>query len=103
MAELETLAKEIVSELRRIDNLPATKMAQEWQAYSNFPLPSMLSRGDGHGTIISPKIDEKILELREEHLNANPTLKTHYKNADLEKLIRETLGLAFVKVDFQKK
>jgi hypothetical protein len=102
MARIETLAKEIISELRRIQNLPAEKIAQEWKSYNNFPLPSMLGRGDGHGTIISPQIDKKILELGKEYLNTNPRLKTRYRNAELEKLIRETLGLAFVKVDFQK-
>lgn len=102
MSKLVDLVIEIVSELRRIQSLTSEQVAQEWKAYNNFSLPSMLARGDGQGTIISPQIYRNIVELRAVYLNKYPILNTSYKNAELEKLIQEALGLSFVKIDFRK-
>lgn len=97
-----SLTKQIVLELRRIHTLSPVDVAKEWEMKRNFPLPSMLARGDGHGTIISPEIENLIVTLREEYSKNKPELKATYKDNELHNLLRNALGISLAEIDFSK-
>lgn len=99
MSDIDGLAKEIINELKRINRLSPLNVAKEWEEKRNFPLPGMLARGDGHGTIISPKIDANILKIRNFYSNQNKNLKTTYKDEELHKLFERALGLSIATID----
>lgn len=99
MAGLRDLARDIVCELKRIDSMPAADLAEEWKVTRNFPLPGMIGRGDGHGILISPKIDNDISEIVKLYLNKQPVLKNTHSNAELHKLIQNMLGLTLAQID----
>ncbi len=99
---MKRLVKEIVVELKRINALPPTEIAKEWKEERDFALPSMLGRGDGYGTIISPKIDDNITKIRKLYSSHHAHLKTTYNDTELHKLLQNALGLAFASIDLSK-
>jgi hypothetical protein len=93
---------EIIQEIKRIDQLSPEKISQEWIDAHGFPIPSMLSRGDGSGTIISPKVDRNIHEIRKLYSQKNGDQKREYAESDLLNLLRNIIGLSLANIDFNK-
>lgn len=96
---MKKLINEILCELRRMEQLSPNEISQEWQKEHDFPMPSMISSGEGHGIIISPKIDDYIREICKLYLQENPHLKSTYTDLEFLKLMQRAIGLGFASLD----
>jgi len=93
MATLQELVADIIKELTMLQNSANPPIDKD----DNFPLPRLISTGDGGSIFVSKKIDQLISAVALQ-LN-DSSLATSFTNSDLNTTVRKAFGVSLARID----
>lgn len=96
MQELDALVRRIILELVKIQESPQPYREDG----ADFPLPRMISTGNGQFITISKTIDQLIGDIARRMRTTN-AFQSHFTADDCQKLVRSSFGPALAKIDLE--
>lgn len=95
MAALRRHVENIIHELTRLQKAPVSNIDKD----DDFPLPRMISAGNGGSIIVSRTIDQAILLVADQLMGDDPTLARKYTGSEWQAAVRGAFGQALALID----
>lgn len=95
MATLQDQIRIVIEELTRLQTVPAPYHDED----DDFPLPRMISAGNGGSIIVSRKIDDTIIMVADQMMTADSSLSSKVTRAEWRALVRQAFGPALAMID----